>query len=555
VSARGIFPILVRGIIPLFRLGVSLFVSPSGAFSRFLHRVGGGLLLFAIFRGTHSLLLRGALADSSLVAAQGDPLFPRLFLLFGSATLAILLFGLADRFLLSRRVERELPLLLLLLHVGGVVALFLSTAREILLALERVTLASYVLATLERQNRHSTYAGVQYFLLGSLPSASLFLAFALFYLHGGALTLPDLDLLLTPLSAYAALNSAGSFDFGVFSSFFISETSSELYAAFPSALLSSPADLSSVLAFPLDSILASISPLTPLTLRGLSLLLFNLLFKLTAAPFSFWAPTVYGKAPIAAVTVLALYSKRRVFYLLAKIAPIFFVPFASLLTPTLLVLAVFSLVIGRRGAFPETILKRFFVYTSRGHVGFRLAGLALFQVDGVAASLHYLPVYAITSRITWFLLLTRGRRLAHLSQLAALRQGEPLLGLLLSLLLFSRSGLPPLAGFFVKLEVLRALVNTGHSSVAYILLLGTVATFFYYLRAIKLIFFDTLPSDLAISSSVSLPVRGDRPSHTLRLTLRCGLSLLLLLYLFILQSPLLAVQAELISALFLFLIP
>lgn len=557
VSRRGLTPILVRGIIPLFRLAVSLFVSPSGSFSRFLHRVGGALLFFAVFRGTHSFLLRGVSFDSvSLVAAQGDPLFPRLFLLFGSATLAILLFGLADRFLLSRRVERELPLLLFLLHIGGVVALFLSTAREILLALERVTLASYVLATLERQNRHSTYAGVQYFLLGSLPSASLFLAFALFYLYSGALTLPDLDLLFTPVSAYNIFNGGGSSNVGAFSSFVTAGlatggSSVEVSAA----LLASPEDLSSVLAFPLDAVLASISPLTSLTFRGLVLLLFNLLFKLTAAPFSFWAPAVYGKAPIAAVTVLALYSKRRVFYLLAKLAPIFFVPFAALLTPTLLVLAVLSLVIGRRGAFPETILKRFFVYTSRGHVGFRLAGLALLQLDGASAALHYLPVYAVTSRITWFILLTRGRQFAHLSQLATLRQGEPLLALLFSLLLFSRSGLPPLAGFFVKLEVLRALVNSGHSTVAYILLLGTVATFFYYLRAIKLLFFDRLPSDVVVSSHVSLPIRGDRPSHALRLSLRCGLSLLLLLYLFILQSPVLAVQAELISALLLFLSP
>lgn len=553
-SRRGLAPILTRGLIPLFRLGVSLFVSPSGAFSRFLHRIGGALLFFALFRGTHSLVLRGASLDiGTFAAAQGDPLFPRLFLLLGSATLAILLFGLADRFLLSRRVERELPLLLFLIHIGGLLALFLSTAREILLALERVTLASYVLATLERQNRHSTYAGVQYFLLGSLPSASLFLAFAFFYLHGGVLTLPDLDLLLTPLSVFSTERSSSV---GVFSSFVTTTNTAEADAfAVPFALLSPSEDLSTALAFPLDGILSSVSPLSSLTLRGLVLLLFNLLFKLTAAPFSFWAPAVYGKAPIASVTVLALYSKRRVFYLLAKIIPIFFVPFAALLTPTLLFLSILTILVGRRGAFPETILKRFFVYTSRGHVGFRLAGLALLQLDGASASLHYLPIYAVTSRITWFLLLTRGRQLAHLSQLATLRQGEPLLALLFSLLLFSRSGLPPLAGFFVKLEVLRALVNSGHSAIAYILLLGTIATFFYYLRAIKLLFFDRLPSDLTVSSAVSLPIRGDRPSHVLRLALRCGLSLFLLLYLLVLQSPLLAAQSELISALLLFLSP
>ena len=83
------------------------------------------------------------------------------------------------------------------MHLGGLFALRFSTFRDILLGLERRTLGSYVLATFERQSRFSTYAGVQYFLVGSLPSARLLLSFALFYLQGGSLVLQDLDLLFT----------------------------------------------------------------------------------------------------------------------------------------------------------------------------------------------------------------------------------------------------------------------------------------------------------------------------------------------------------------------
>ncbi len=89
----------------------------------------------------------------------------------------------------------EFPILIFFLHFGGLFVLRLHTLMDLLIALERVTLASYVLATFERQNRFSTYAGVQYFLLGSLPSARLILAFGLFYLQGGSLVIQDLDML------------------------------------------------------------------------------------------------------------------------------------------------------------------------------------------------------------------------------------------------------------------------------------------------------------------------------------------------------------------------
>ena len=89
----------------------------------------------------------------------------------------------------------EFPILVLFLHFGGLFVLRLHTLMDLLIALERVTLSSYVLATFERQNRFSTYAGVQYFLLGSLPSARLIFSFGLFYLQGGSLALQDLDML------------------------------------------------------------------------------------------------------------------------------------------------------------------------------------------------------------------------------------------------------------------------------------------------------------------------------------------------------------------------
>jgi NADH:ubiquinone oxidoreductase subunit 2 (subunit N) len=108
---------------------------------------------------------------------------------------AIFFYGVAERFVLSKRTEREFPLIVLFIHLGGLLALRLSTFRDLFLALETVTLASYVLAAYERRNRFSTYAGVQYFIVGSLPSALLILAFAFLYQFGGSVALQDRDLL------------------------------------------------------------------------------------------------------------------------------------------------------------------------------------------------------------------------------------------------------------------------------------------------------------------------------------------------------------------------
>ena len=113
--------------------------------------------------------------------------------------------GISDRFILSKRSIYEFPVLILFLFLGGLFALSLHTLIDIFLGLEIVTLASYVLITFERQNRFSTYAGIQYFILGSLPSARLLISFGLFYLQSGSIALQDLDILFNTVSLASSL--------------------------------------------------------------------------------------------------------------------------------------------------------------------------------------------------------------------------------------------------------------------------------------------------------------------------------------------------------------
>ena len=141
----------------------------------------------------------------SLVNIQDDSLYFRFFLFYSTLTLIIFFLGISDRFILSKRSIYEFPILILFLFLGGLFALSLHTFIDIFLGLEIVTLASYVLITFERQNRFSTYAGIQYFILGSLPSARLLISFGLFYLQSGSIALQDLDILFNTASLTSSL--------------------------------------------------------------------------------------------------------------------------------------------------------------------------------------------------------------------------------------------------------------------------------------------------------------------------------------------------------------
>jgi len=131
--------------------------------------------------------------------------------------------------------------------------------------------------------------------------------------------------------------------------------------------------------------------------RALLLRRSNLLFKLTAAPFHVWAPSVYGQAPVSSVAFLSIYSKVRVFCLLVKLIFTVFHSLAFVRLPLLRICGILSVLIGRRHAFVETQTKRFFVFSSRGHVGFRLVSISRSTVEGASARLHYLTVYVISS--------------------------------------------------------------------------------------------------------------------------------------------------------------
>jgi NADH:ubiquinone oxidoreductase subunit 2 (subunit N) len=259
----------------------------SVALRAFLHRLTGAFLLFHLVRFVSGTIFRfGSPVSSALLAGALDDLglLPRLFLFLATFLLALFFFSTAERSLVAFRVgEREFPVLILLLHLGGSFALYLSTTRELFLALERVTLASYVLIAFERQNRFSTFAGLHYFLLGAVPSGILLLAFAFFYLFGGSLVLQERDLLFVPAAAIAFPASAC----GISASF----ASGSVPSIVQTALIGGVAIAENHKVFGTGSffedILTSTNPLTGITIRAVVFLVVNFFFKLTAAPVHF----------------------------------------------------------------------------------------------------------------------------------------------------------------------------------------------------------------------------------------------------------------------------
>jgi NADH-quinone oxidoreductase subunit N len=381
----------------------------SVALRAFLHRLTGAFLLLHLIRFVSGTVFRfGSPVSSSLLVGALDDLglLPRLFLFLSTLLLALFFFATAERSLVAFRIgEREFPVLILLLHIGGTFALYLSTTRELFLALERVTLASYVLIAFERQNRFSTFAGLHYFLLGAIPSGILLLAFAFFYLFGGSLVIQERDLLFVPAAAVAFPAAIHGFSVSSFS------TQSSVFAesAFLADVLNANTFGSGATSLIFDEILSVTNPLVGVTTRAVVFLIVNFFFKLTAAPVHFWAPTVYGYGPLPAVTILSIYGKARVLFLLVKLSLTFLHAFSGVLTILVGIAGVRSVLAGRLGAFPETALKRFFVFSSRGHVGYRLLAFGIQDAAGLTASLQYLFVYSLSALLGWSFLLTRGR--------------------------------------------------------------------------------------------------------------------------------------------------
>ena len=541
-SIYSIFSVATISIALLF---VGVFLAHSGKLTYFVNYLIARYFAYYLWLENSGIFIRFEITNTvnSFASIQEDSLYFRYFIFYSTLILIIFFIGISDRFFRSKTSLYEFPILILFLFFGGLFTLSLHTFIDIFLGLEIVTLASYVLITLERQNRFSTYAGIQYFILGSLPSARLLIAFGLFYLQGGSIALQDLDILFNNI-----INVSEPVEINEVISLF-SSVESPLTEIKTSTWFISNNDTNF---FNFNSILESVSVENSLIIIGICFLFFNFFFKLTAAPFHVWAPSVYGKAPIASVAFLSIYSKIIVFFLRYKLINSFLHRFNFVTFFSLIIIGILTLIMGIIGAFSEKRIKPFFVYSSIGHVGFMLVGISLGTLDGTIATFHYLLVYILSSFVIWFILIIINRNTIKLSQFSSLKNINPLLAIFFAFLIFSRSGIPPFAGFFIKFDVLAAVINSSHFLVTYALFICTILSFFYYLRLIKIIYFDTPETSGTGVDRISFSdtyVSEYQVQNVYRLWVIATIIIILTFYIFMRQKPRFMLNLDLIASL------
>src|SRR5690606_28461700 len=234
---------------------------------------------------------------------------------------------------------------------------------------------------------------------------------------------------------------------------------------------------------------------------GVVFIVSGLAFKLAAAPFHMWSPDVYDGAPTAVTLVVGAAPKIAAFAISLRLLVDGLHGLAMDWQPMLLVLAVASLVIGNLAAIAQSNFKRMLAYSTISHMGFVFLGMMAGVVNGSSeaagtaygASLFYIVIYVLTTLSTFGLILLlscKGFECETLNDLKGLNRRNPVLAGILLLSMFSLAGIPPLAGFYAKLVVLQALISAGYVWVAVVAVIFSLIGAFYYLRVVKMAYFD-----------------------------------------------------------------
>lgn len=378
-------------------------------------------------------------AFGGMFVQDGLALFFKRFFLLAAVIVLVMSVEFADR------IESAISeyYVLILFALAGM--LFAASTNDFILmfvALELITVTFYVLTSFERRRVPSLEAGVKYLILGALASA--------FMVYGIALI-------------FGAANS----------------TKFDVLAAAGTALMAKP-----------------------VFLLGLLLMLAGLGFKLAAFPFQVWAPDVYQGAPVPTTAFLAVGSKAAGVVLLLRVlfsaVPEVTVSWAQLL----MVISAITILYGNLCAIPQRSLKRLMGYSSIAHAGYILLGIAAMSLSGSSAILYYLGGYLFTVLAAFTVVAVVIRELDgdDISAFSGLHERSPLLAAALALAMISLAGIPPLAGFFGKFLLLRALVERGdvHAGYYWLIaaaLLGVVISFYYYLGVVRAIYWGKGTAD------------------------------------------------------------
>ena len=226
---------------------------------------------------------------------------------------------------------------------------------------------------------------------------------------------------------------------------------------------------------------------------GIVFILVGLAFKISAVPFHMWAPDVYEGSPTAVTLFFAIVPKVAALTVFIRFLYIPFVNMIDQWQPILIFLSIASMIFGAIAAIGQNNLKRLIAYSSIGHMGYALAGLSTGSNEGIQSSIVYMSIYLVMNLAFFSCLLMLKRNDVYyetVDDLSGLSKNHPILSLSLLAILFSLAGIPPLAGFFAKFYIFKAVIEQSMYFLAIVGLLSTVIAAFYYLKIIKVIYFD-----------------------------------------------------------------
>ena len=364
------------------------------------------------------------------IILDGFAKFLKTLTLIGSAAAVIM----SIDWMRSARMDRfEYPVLIVLATLGMMIMISAGDLIALYMGIELQSLALYVVASIQRDSTRSTEAGLKYFALGALSSGMLLYGCSLIYGFSGTIELAKI----------ATLAGHGEASVGL--------------------------------------------------VFGLVFLIAGLAFKVSAVPFHMWTPDVYEGAPTPVTAFFASAPKIAGMAVFVRAMISGFPTMTPEWQQVIVFVSIASMVLGAFAAIGQRNIKRLMAYSSIGHMGYALVGLASGSESGVKGVIIYLTLYLAMTLGTFACILAMRRNDAaveEIDDLAGLSRNSPLMAFVLAMLLFSLAGIPPLAGFFAKFYVFLAAVEAGLYPLAVIGVVASVVGAYYYLRIVKIMYFD-----------------------------------------------------------------
>ncbi|MBW9113036.1 NADH-quinone oxidoreductase subunit NuoN [Rhizobium cauense] len=387
------------------------------------------------------------LAYGGVFLSDGFGRFMKITALIGSIVALFMSLGLAKE---NQLDKFEFPVLIVLCTLGILLMISANDLISLYLGLELQSLAIYVVAAINRDSVKSTEAGLKYFVLGALSSGMLLYGMSLVYGFTGH----------TQFAAIAqALTVEGARSLGL--------------------------------------------------IFGLVFILAGIAFKISAVPFHMWTPDVYEGAPTPVTAFLASAPKVAAMAMMTRIVISAFQPVLADWQQVVVFISIASMLLGSFAAIGQKNIKRLMAYSSIGHMGYALVGLASGTQTGVSGVMLYMVIYMVMTLGSFAIIMSMRRKdgtvVEEVNDLAGLSSTNPFMATVLTILMFSLAGIPPLAGFFAKYFVFVAAIEAKLYALAIIGVLASVVGAYYYLRVIKLMWFDEATGEFArVSGSLRL---------------------------------------------------